>query len=179
MNTNPKIPEFGICRENEERRDGGCAIVFDPRTGKFAVGVHHEGGLFRLFSGGVDADENIQDGVLREVREESGLHDFLLVEKIAEAMTHYHNTLKNVNRVAHATCFLTVLKSAHLVEVELEDHEKFSLEWVTADEILANWNERNTDKGLDHWLYFLEKTRVRLRALEYSDGAHVAPSAKI
>jgi hypothetical protein len=27
-----EIPEFGIKRENEERRDGGCAIVFDPVT---------------------------------------------------------------------------------------------------------------------------------------------------
>lgn len=45
------IPEFGIKRENEERRDGGCAFVFDPATQKYAVGEHHDGGLLRLFFG--------------------------------------------------------------------------------------------------------------------------------
>src|SRR3989344_7057503 len=97
-----EIPEFGIKRENEERRDGGCAVVFDPQSQKYAVGKQ-ENGRMRLFSGGVDYGEDIEDGVLREVREESGLHDFLHIEKIAEAMTHYRNTLKNVDRVAHAT----------------------------------------------------------------------------
>lgn len=31
------ILEFGIKRENEERRDGGCAVVFDPVSQKYAV----------------------------------------------------------------------------------------------------------------------------------------------
>ena len=31
------IPEFGIKRENEERRDGGCAVVFDPTSQKSAA----------------------------------------------------------------------------------------------------------------------------------------------
>lgn len=34
------IPEFGIKRENEERRDGGCAVVFDPQNQKYAVTTH-------------------------------------------------------------------------------------------------------------------------------------------
>ena len=27
-----EILEFGIKREGEERRDGGCSVVFDPQT---------------------------------------------------------------------------------------------------------------------------------------------------
>ena len=76
------IPEFGIKRENEERRDGGCAVVFDPQTEKYAVAENATDKLFRLFAGGVEPDEDIQEGVLREVREESGLYEFLYVEKI-------------------------------------------------------------------------------------------------
>ena len=33
MNMN-KILEFGIKRENEERRDGGSGVIFDPKTQK-------------------------------------------------------------------------------------------------------------------------------------------------
>ena len=76
------IPEFGIKRENEERRDGGCGIVFDASTNTFAVGRHFDNGFLRLFSGGVDPAEDIQSGVLREVTEESGLFDFKYIEKI-------------------------------------------------------------------------------------------------
>lgn len=157
------IPEFGIKRENEERRDGGCAVVFDPNTQKFAVGRQDKDGLFRLFSGGVDPNENIKEGILRELTEESGLTDFLLVEQIAEALTHYHNNLKNVNRVAKATCLLVVLKSANLIDVRLEDHEKFSLHWATAGEILDNWQTRNDNKDFDHWVYFFN---IAVRKLE-------------
>ncbi len=163
------IPEFGMKRENEERRDGGCAVVFDPASQKYAVGRQTADGFFRLFSGGVSADEDIQEGTLREVVEESGLHDFLHVEKIAEAFTHYRNNLRNVNRVAKATCFLVILKSADLVPVELEEHEKFSLAWERADEILENWESRNQNKDYDHWIYFMGKSLARVKELGYEN----------
>ncbi len=123
--------------------------------------------MYRLFSGGVDENENIRDGVLREVTEESGLHDFLYVEKIAEAMTHYHNTLKNVNRIGKATCFLVILKSADLMETHLEAHEKFSLVWVTAEDMFSDWSNRNENKDYDHWIYFLKKAVARAKELGY------------
>src|SRR3954471_19808830 len=84
------IPEFGLKRENEERRDGGCAIAYYPETKKFAVARQHTDGFLRMYSGGVEAGEDIQEGTLRELREESGLYDFLHVEKIAEALSHYY-----------------------------------------------------------------------------------------
>lgn len=162
-----EIPEFGIKRENEERRDGGCGVVFDPKTQKYAVGRQTKDGFFRLFSGGVGPEEDIQEGVLREVVEESGLNDFQYIEKIAEAITHYHNTLRNVNRVAKATCFLIILKTANLVDVSLEEHEKFVLSWATADEILSNWESANSNKDCDHWIYFFKKCVARSKELGF------------
>ena len=171
MKAPDKVPEFGIKRKNEERRDGGCGIVFDPRTQKYAIGKQTEDGLFRIFSGGVDSGEDIKDGVLREVVEESGLHDFLYVEKISEALTHYHNSLRNVNRVAHATCFLVILKSSNVQPTKLEEHEKFTLVWATADEILANWNTRNENKDFDHWIYFMTESVSRAKELGYDTSS--------
>lgn len=165
-----KIPEFGIKRSHEERRDGGCGVVFDPNSQRYAVGEDQLGGMYRLFSGGVNKGEDIETGVLREVVEESGLNDFLYVEKIAEVLTHYRNELKNVHRVAHATCFLVILKSRQQVTVKLEAHEKFSLIWVTPDEIIKNWKLRNDNKDFDHWFYFFEKSVARVRNLGYGNG---------
>jgi 8-oxo-dGTP pyrophosphatase MutT (NUDIX family) len=164
---NNEIIEFGIKREREERRDGGCAFVFDPETQMFAVGKQENNGSYRLFSGGVDENEDIQQGVLREVVEESGLNDFLFVEKIAEALTHYHNSLKNVNRIGKATCFLVILKSRQLIDTQLEVHEKFTLTWVNVNEMISNWEEKNEGKNYDHWIYFLKKTLPRIKELGY------------
>ncbi len=161
------MKEFGTKRENEERRDGGCGVVFDPKTQKYAVGKKTEGGLFILFSGGVNANENIQDGVLREVTEESGLHDFQHVEKIDEAICHFRNNAKNVNRVAQATCFLFILKSVNVIPTKLEEHEKFTLAWATPKEILENWETRNQNKDFDHWIYFLGQAVKRAKELGY------------
>ncbi len=161
------ILEFGIKRENEERRDGGCAVVFDPETQKYAVGDQIKRGRYILFSGGVSDKEDIQEGVLREVVEESGLYDFLCVEKIAKVFTHFHNVLKNVNRSAMATCFLVILKSRKLVDTKLEDHERFTLDWVSAEDILSSWIAHNENKDYDHWVYFLKKSALRAKELGY------------
>ena len=170
MEIREQLPEFGTKRENEERRDGGCAIVFDPETKLYGVGKHVTNGEVRLwlFSGGVADDEDIQDGVLREVVEESGLHDFSHVEKLGEAITHYYNVLKKVNRVGSATCFLVILKSKNLVETKLEEHETFKLAWVTADELLSNWNSHNQNGDGDHWIYFMNIAIRRVKELGYA-----------
>lgn len=165
--TTDTIPEFGIKRENEERRDGGSGIVFDPKTQKYGVGKRHADGALLLFSGGLNPDEDVQAGILREVTEESGLYDFEYVEKIGQAYTHYFNTLKQVNRVALATCFLVILKSTDRKPVKLEEHEKFSLVWATVEEILADFERQNTDKGGDHWIYFFNKAQKRVEELGY------------
>lgn len=167
-----EIPEFGTKRENEERRDGGCGVVYDPESQRYAVNKLTNG-LLGLFSGGVDPSEDIKEGILREVVEESGLDDFEYVEKIAEAETHYFNILKNVNRVAHATCFLVILKSRHTVPVKREAHETFSLHWATADEIFKNWESFNENHDHDHWIYFMKKAVARVSELGYDKTTNI------
>ncbi|MFA5023253.1 MAG: NUDIX domain-containing protein [Candidatus Paceibacterota bacterium] len=173
MDETNTIPEFGIRREDEERRDGGVGIVFDPATQKYAVGKQSQDGLFRVFSGGIEQEEDIKEGTLREVREESGLHDFLFVEQTAEAFAHFYNNLRKINRMGKGTCFLIILNSPDLIETKLEEHEKFSLVWVTAEEILANWRERNENKDYDHWIYFLQKSVARAKELGYDTTSKV------
>ena len=162
------IPEFGIKRENEERRDGGCAIAYDPQTKNFAVARQDADGFLRMYSGGVDKNEDIQEGTLRELREESGLYDFEHIEKIGEALSHYYNSLRNVNRVAHATCFLVVLKSTNTEPVHLEEHEKFTLQWATAEEIINDWKSNNQNNDYDHWIYFFNMKLKRLKELGFN-----------
>ncbi|MCF7833914.1 MAG: NUDIX hydrolase [Candidatus Pacebacteria bacterium] len=150
--------EFGIKRENEERRDGGCAVIFDPETKKFAVGRDNWGAnILRLFGGGFDKNEDPLLGTLREVREESGLCNFLETEELAKVFVHYFNRTKNVNRCAESVCYLLILKNTDLIETQLEDHENFNLVYVDAQEMLDKWEAHNENKDFDHWIYFLQQ----------------------
>lgn len=161
------ILEFGIKRENEERRDGGCSIVFDPLTQKYAVYRNLKNGVLGLFGGGFEEDEDEKDGVLRELVEESGLIDYLHIEKIDRVLTHYYHINKNINRVASASCFLVVLKSRNTQPTKLEEHEDFELMWATEEEIFSSWKSKNENKDYDHWIYFLDKANTRLKELGY------------
>lgn len=147
--------QTGREQPNEERRDGGCGVVFDPASQRYAVATHPDG-LLRLFAGGVAEGEDLEKGIIREVTEESGLHDFGHIERIQTSFTHFYNSRKKVNRSALATCYLAILKSTNLKQTHLEEHEKaFELAWKSADEILENWSTRNDDHGLDHWVDFM------------------------
>ncbi len=157
MNPNEEFLEFGIKRDDEERRDGGCSVVFDLETQKYVVYKNLKNGTLGLFGGGFDEGENEMDGTIRELVEESGLIDYLHIEKIDKVITHYHNSNKNVNRVAFASCYLVVLNSLKSQDKKLEAHENFELKLVDPHEILTNWKERNKNNDFDHWFYFLEK----------------------
>lgn len=173
------LREFGVKRENEERRDGGCAVVFDPETQRYAVGKRNADGRLLLFSGGVADDEDIQEGVLREVTEESGLHNFTYVEKMGEVMTHYRNINKGVNRVAKATCFLAILADRDCLPTKLEEHEKFHLAWVTAREALDHWAANNEDENYSHWIYFMEKAVARAVELGYDSSSQIVDNTAV
>jgi len=147
--------ETGKAVEGEERRDGGCGVIFNPETQKYAVASYPDG-LLRLYAGGVDDQEDMVKGILREISEESGLYDFSHIETIKTTFTHYYNRRKKVHRSALATCILAICRSIDVKETHHEEHEiGFKLEWLTPKEILANWTERNKDQGLDHWIEFL------------------------
>ncbi|HEY1041267.1 MAG TPA: class I tRNA ligase family protein [Candidatus Paceibacterota bacterium] len=152
--------ENGDRRENEEFRNGGCGVIFDPATQKYAVAKWNDDGRVLLFAGGVDDGEDVHDGVLREVKEESGLYDIKHFEWVDTAYAHYFNKAKNVNRVARAECYLAILNSADAQEVHREPHENFELVWMSAQEILNHWIEKN-DSGLHHYIHFFKQAVAR------------------
>lgn len=148
-------PEFGMKRKNETKAEGGCAFVFDPKKQKYAFGKVPNGSLF-LFAGNVGKDEDINQGILREVREESGLTDIDKVLDVAVAYGHYYNSLKDVNRVSKATSILVTLKSDKNEGTQLEEHESFELVWLDAKEALKTW-EVHTGGDFDHYVWFLKQ----------------------
>jgi len=153
--------ETGLKRENEERRDGGCGIIFDSKSQKYAVLEEEDSGFLGFCAGGLQADKNEQTEVIREIEEESGLYNFCHIEKISTAFSHFYNSLKNVNRFAHAVCYLFVLESTDVKPTKLEVHEKYKLVWKNPAEIEQNWIKQNRQADTEHWVYFLHQAVAR------------------
>lgn len=159
--------EIGIAHANEKRRDGGCGVIFDPETQKYAVAKRPDG-LVGLFAGGVEKHEDVQAGVLREITEESGLYDFGRTERIRTCFAHYYNPIKDIHRSALTTCFLVIVKSKDVKPQQLGPHEQgFELAWMTPDEIFANWNSHNKNHDVDHWFVFFRQAVARAIELGY------------
>ncbi len=166
--------ETGEKRENEQFRDGGCGIVFDPETQKYAVAKWHSSYIAKgrkqsisLFAGGVEEGEDMQEGVTREVVEESGLYDFKHIEQIERAFAHYFNAAKQVNRFAPATCFLYILNSQAQKGQHLEGHENFEVVWMDAAEVINAWSAYNQDGTYNHYIRFMTEATARAIELGY------------
>lgn len=158
--------ETGIRRENEEFKDGGAGVVFDPKTQKYAIGLFPNGKPL-LFAGGVNKGERVYDAILREVQEESGLHNFKHIEHMGVSYAHYFNTAKQVNRVARAECLLIILENTDIKKHAREDHEQFELAWMSAQEIRAWWVANDKSDDFKHYIRFLDEAVGRAIELGY------------
>ena len=149
-------PEKGITRDDEQFAEGGSSVVFDPKTQKYAFLQIEKNGNIALFAGGQKEGEAVHDGILRELREESGLTHIKQYEEVCTVYGHYYHTLKNINRRARATVLLVVLDDTNTVATQLEEHEKFHLVWLDAAEVLAKW-EATEGGHYDHYIVALKQ----------------------
>jgi leucyl-tRNA synthetase len=159
-------PEKGIKRDNEQFAEGGSSVVFDPKTQKYAFLQIEKNGNIALFAGGRNEGEDLHEGILRELREESGLTHIKHYEEACTVYGHYYHSLKDINRRARATVLLVVLDDTETVETQLEEHEKFHTVWLSAGEVLAKW--KAADGGhYDHYIVALEQAVGRAIELGY------------
>lgn len=158
-------PELGIKRDNEQFADGGSSVVFDPKTQKYAFPMLPNG-FTALFAGGVKPDEDLHQGILRELREESGLINIKHYEEVAVVYGHYYHSLKKLNRRAKATGLLVILENTETVDTQLEAHETFHTVWLDAADVLASWRTDDT-KSYDHYILLLQQAVGRAIELGY------------
>ncbi|HUB93446.1 MAG TPA: class I tRNA ligase family protein, partial [Verrucomicrobiae bacterium] len=159
-------PELGIRRENEQFADGGSSVVFDPKTQKYAFLQVDGSDRVALFAGGRKDGEELHDGILRELREESGLTHIKHYEEICTIYGHYYHSLKKLNRRARATVLLVILEDTETIPTQLEEHETFHLEWLDPAEVLAKWQAAEGGH-YDHYIVALKQAVGRAIELGY------------
>ena len=120
----------GEVRENESHKDSIVAVIYDEKNDKYlTINWHELGG--RLFVGGTrHENESAIDCAKREIMEETGYNDIELVNECFPINHHYYAYNKNKAFSITANGFLFKLNSDRQVDTNLDDDEKFTVEWV-------------------------------------------------
>ena len=120
----------GEIRENESHKDSIVAVIYDEKNDKYlTINWHELGG--RLFVGGTrHENESAIDCAKREIIEETGYNDIELVNECFPINHHYYAYNKNKAFSITANGLLFKLNSDRKVDTNLDDDEKFTVEWV-------------------------------------------------
>ena len=128
---------FGVPLEKSVSRIGSMAVVFNPKTQKYAYYKNLDNGEIGLAGGGAEEGEDLSDVATRETAEELGLSDIKSVHFLGEKMhAHYFHYSKNLNQVVTAHPFLIILNSEE-GNSSRETHENYETVWGSAGEIIA------------------------------------------
>lgn len=142
----------GTPHEGETKKNSIVAILYDEANDKYlTVNWHEMGG--RLFIGGtIKEGETALDCAIREIKEETGYKDIELVHELPKINHHYYAYNKDKYFNIESTGFLFKLVSNAQDEQNLDDDEKFDLEWVDKNTIMAEVNDGLHKKTFEYAL---------------------------
>ena len=125
--------ETGTPHSDESKKNSIVAIVYDEKQDKYlTINWGNNGG--RLFVGGtIKENESSLECAIREIAEETGYTDISLVKTAFKIKHHYYAYNKDKYFNIQATPFLFTLNSDKTVSQNLDDDEKFKVEWVSKD----------------------------------------------
>ena len=125
--------ETGTPHSDESKKNSIVAIVYDEKQDKYlTINWGNNGG--RLFVGGtIKENESSLECAIREIAEETGYTDISLVKTAFKINHHYYAYNKDKYFNIQATPFLFILNSDKMVSQNLDDDEKFQVEWVSKD----------------------------------------------
>ena len=135
----PLFVEFGdiapLANLPFEERKSISAIVRNPRTGTY-LGLRWKGVGWETFvTGGIEHGQTPEQAAIAEIRQETGYKNLQLVRTLPPFDAQFYHAPKQVNRHAHAHCFLFDLiddARDEIAEEELARHEPV---WLTRAEL--------------------------------------------
>ena len=136
--------------ENAEKVTGVNVIGYDPTTKRFMHLHNHKSDKPWLPGGGKSDEESYEAAAHRELAEEAGYHTVEGLIPLGNFFyTYYFNSNKGVNRCGSGMNYLAIISETETPKSSNEDHEDYSAEWCSYDELVKRF--ANGVEGAAHW----------------------------
>lgn len=117
---------------------GSAAVIYNPKKKQFLTLIFDFDkpvGIYDLVKGSQKDGETLEQTILREVVEETGYTDLNLVKKLGSyKYQNFRST--NIRHTKDYNMYLIELNSEKKQKQQLEEGEKFDLEWVDEEQFL-------------------------------------------
>jgi len=118
------------------KREAVCAVVRNPKDGTYLCNSWKKFKMNGLFTGGIEAGEDIVETAKREVLEETGYKNLKLVRKSSVAInTFFYHRIKQQNRHAHFQFVFFELENDEREAVAKEESDMHEIVWKKRDEL--------------------------------------------
>ncbi len=140
----------GTSHENEFKKNSIVAVVYDPKKDKYlTINWHDLGG--RLFIGGtIKEGESPLECAIREIKEETGYTDIKLEYITPLINHHYYAYNKDKYFNINSTGLYFTLNSENRENQNLDEDEKFDVEWVSKEEVLNDITDELHHKTFEY-----------------------------
>ena len=124
-------------RESEPIQDsyGIIAIIKHWSDNKYLCLRWPQAGWGTFLTGGIEKGYTPEETVIKEIHEETGYKNAVIIEKLGVIHSKYYHAPKNLNRFGHAPAFYVELKNNERDEVSIEEATKHELIWLTKKEL--------------------------------------------
>lgn len=152
------IQEVVVEQVGQRHKDGECrrvaVTVVENKRGDILMQSKKAGGetYYCLPGGGVDKGETVEEGALRETREETGYGNFASVEEIGTVEANFFNPVRSVHRRALATGYAVKLADERRSELKLSEREvqlELDHTWMPKKEALKLLRSEKNCSGED------------------------------
>ncbi|MCX6712731.1 MAG: class I tRNA ligase family protein [Candidatus Vogelbacteria bacterium] len=119
-----------------EKRNAVCAVVRNPKNGKYMCNSWKSFIMHGLFTGGIEEGEDPTEAARREVLEETGYKNLKLIRKSSVAInTYFYHRVKKQNRHAHFQFVFFDLENDECQPVDEKESVIHEVVWKSKDEL--------------------------------------------
>lgn len=124
-------------RENEPvQQSNGIIVIIKHWSEDKYLGLRWPAAGWGTFlTGGIDDGFTPEETVLKEIHEETGYKNAVIIKKIAVIHSKYYHEPKKLNRFGHAPTFYVELENGERDSVSEEEMSKHEILWLTKKEL--------------------------------------------
>lgn len=121
--------------KKDTERNMVLAIVYDPKTKKYLTLKWKQQPWISFITGGIEDGENTEEAAKREILEETGYKNVILIRSLGKTEAFFFAAHKDVNRKTYGEHLLFELVDNEQNHVCEEERNSYELEWLSMEEM--------------------------------------------